>query len=165
MAKSSTRILLYMLKFMTADAATSPSSEEFHPPKTGTAEMLSAILEEVSPSHPVRDGDCDIVAARVTAAVREHGIAAETVTVSGWSDPHVLRTALVGLTALAGIDDRKILGFAHHVTLAEGWVMDATAQQFNPDLPSHWVAPVKDYLSRLAAAAGVATATLATTGP
>ena len=66
MAKSSTRILLYMLKFMTADAATSPSSEEFHPPKTGTAEMLSAILEEVSPSHPVRDGDCDIVAARVT---------------------------------------------------------------------------------------------------
>lgn len=97
------------------------------------------MLAAHSPARRARDGDCLSVMPAVTAAVQAQGVPAATVTVTGWHDP-----------------DATILAFLHQVTVtADGWVLDGTAQQFNPELSRHWVTSLADYLPRLAAAAGV----------
>ncbi len=129
-------------------------------PVSGLAEKLSAPLGSLSLVGVARDGDCLVVAPRVSAAVRQIGMAADTVDVIGWLDPAVMRSVFPELRLL-NTGEQRIVGFRHQVTVAGRWVLDATARQFRGDLPQRWVAPLGQYLGRLAAATGVAEVTLA----
>lgn len=105
---------------------------------SGHAAQLRAALHDAAPVGPPRGGDCRPVAAAVTSELARRGIAAATTTLAGWLDP-----------------DTQLLGFMHVITTAGGWALDATAQQYHPDAPRHWVAPLEIYLTELAALTGV----------
>lgn len=129
-------------------------------PGPGLAERLSAALESIPLVGGARDGDCLVVAPRVTAAVREIGIAAQTVDLISWLNAAVVWDTLPELSPPSVMGSHKILRFAHRVTLATGWVLDATARQFRDDLPERWVAPLDEYLQQLASATGTAEVTV-----
>ncbi|MEU4841849.1 hypothetical protein [Nocardia testacea] len=95
-------------------------------------------LQAVIASHALdtpSDGDCLTVSPRVTEALVEHGLQAQTASVAGWLDPSA-----------------TILGFLHQVTVCDGFVLDGTARQFSTLLPAAWVAPIVIYLRDLAEA-------------
>ncbi|WP_338760634.1 hypothetical protein V7968_32160 [Nocardia vulneris] len=107
-----------------------------------TSSALAAILTPLALDNP-RDGDCITVAGQVTARLRERRLDADTVTIAGWCDR-----------------SEKILGFFHHVTLHRGMVLDGTARQFDPSLPTAWVLALPAYLGEIADATGIDHATV-----
>ncbi|WP_036502965.1 hypothetical protein [Nocardia aobensis] len=102
---------------------------------------LEAILTSFALNAP-SDGDCLHTAPRVTKSLQEQGFQARTATIAGWLD----------LSA-------TILGFLHQVTICGETVLDGTARQFYPTLPSAWISPTPEYLRRLADATGIKHAT------
>ncbi len=130
-------------------------------PVFSLAEKLLAVLERLPLVGTARDGDCLLVAPRVTTAVQEIGIPAETVELTGWLNPTAVWKAFPELRPPSDVDDQKIFSFGHQITVAVGWVLDATARQFCGDLPARWIAPIGEYLQRLAAVTGVAEVTVA----
>lgn len=155
-----------MLARMTAErSAALPAVASAALPVPGAAEQLSALLKGLPLPGVARDGDCLVVAARVTAAAQELGFPADTVTVIGWLDWATVCSAVPELSSRQGGDELTVIGFSHRVTVVSGWVLDATAQQFRADLPARWIAPLQEYLQRLAAVTGVARVTVAGSGP
>lgn len=100
--------------------------------------MFRDVLARCALDRPVRDGDCLIVAPRVTVRLRARGFEASTVSVIGWLD-----------------EATGVIAFFHAATFAGGCMLDATARQFGANLPDHWVAPVREYLDQLAEATRV----------
>lgn len=100
--------------------------------------MFRDVLARCALDRPARDGDCLLVAPRVTGQLRARGFEASTVGIIGW------------LNEAAGV-----IAFFHAATFAGGYLLDATARQFRSDLPDQWVAPVREYLDQLAEATGV----------
>lgn len=105
---------------------------------------LAAILAAHALTAP-RDGDCEHVAAAVTAELCALGYSARTVLLWAWK---------------ATTGPRRELAFGHWVTVCEGRVLDGTARQFATELPAAWIAPTAQYLAELAAATGTARAEL-----
>lgn len=132
---------------MLTDASMGPNEA----PPEPLREQFAAVLARHGLDRPARDGDCLIIAPRITTALRQLGIAAATIDVIGWIQPHRL-----GLTG-----DIPIMLFRHQATVTDGWLLDATAQQFHPDLPARWITLVPDYLRRMAAVTGADPVTLA----
>lgn len=109
---------------------------------TAALVMLAADLRR-----PARDGDCLTVAPRVTWLLRDHGIAsAVTVAVTGW---------------IIGPRGAEVIMFMHQATaIGSGWIIDLTAQQFDPDMPDLWTATAHAYTTGLAAVTGAAKVTV-----
>lgn len=147
-----------MLVVVTAEMPVAPSGTP--PSDDNLALRLGALLCNLSLADAPRDGDCLVVAARVTAAVRALGIPADTVTVSGWHDHKTLASLFPDFGLMPDIRDRRILGFGHRATVAGRWILDATARQWHPGLPERWLVPLDEYRECLAAVMGVATVTL-----
>ena len=105
---------------------------------------LAAVLARHAPAGDPTD-QCQETTEAVTSDLRAAGRDARSAFVFGWLDP-----------------DAYLMLFVHRATVVDGLVLDATARQFHPDLPDKWIAPLAEYSSRLAAAAGVRQVTVQT---
>lgn len=97
------------------------------------------------------DGQCIERAPLVTADLTAAGHTARETMAWGWSDKAT-----------------RVVGFLHVITVVDTAggpvVVDATATQFDPDLPAPWVSPAAEYAEQLARATGVADVTLGIDG-
>ncbi len=109
---------------------------------TDSINSLHTTLAGLAIERPV-DGACLTTAPQVTKTLAAQGLPAHTVRVAGWLDK-------------AG----TVLAFLHLATRCRGMILDGTARQFNPELPSAWIATEQDYLRHLATAARLEHATI-----
>ncbi|WP_280344930.1 hypothetical protein [Nocardia neocaledoniensis] len=98
---------------------------------------LTAILAGIAVENPI-DGACLDSAPMVTKALTTQGFPARKVTIAGWMDT-----------------TETVLAFLHSATRFDGLILDGTARQFNPTLPTVWITSEHDYLQRLAIATQV----------
>lgn len=112
----------------------------------GVEEIRSALKDADLPTQ-ARDGDCFPVSGEVRSALRDHGIEGEVVSV--W-----------GKIEWPGDPTQTVIGIGHAAVQVGGLIVDATATQYDPSLPSLIIAPLGQYTELL----GKATGTTVTVG-
>lgn len=102
-------------------------------------EINEALLDLDLPERAV-DGDCLPVSGAVLACLKEHGWDdAHAVYVSGWLD----------------FQGSRVLGFMHVAVTASGYIVDATATQYDASLPSLIIVGEDEYREMMTRATGV----------
>lgn len=99
------------------------------------AELLEVLLRGVEEPADPQDGDCMDLSHEITHTLWAAGqMAAKTVVAYGWIK----------------MNDQPAILFGHWVTRCDGWIIDFTARQFNPELPARWFAREEPYKILLA---------------
>jgi hypothetical protein len=146
---------------VTLDGAPCPSDQP--KPVDATASRLRAVTADLPVPVAPRDGDCRAWAAATAERLLAEGFAAQVVNVAGWVDEQArilafLHTAVVvpvGTIADLSPPDRSgpsRLAAHDGSDDPDDFVIDVTARQFNPALPSCWSTTWSIYQRRLASA-------------
>jgi hypothetical protein len=122
-------------------------SEDHCQTKTAATEHIRKALENEILPQCARDGDCLPVAGQVRGALARAGIESDVVLVMGWLG-------------------ENLLGFGHAAVLVDDsdTIVDATATQYDANLPSLIITSVEAYKDMLAKATGVERVTIQAKG-
>ena len=106
-------------------------------------EIHEALLDLDLPKRAV-DGDCLPVSGAVVACLKDHGFDAHVIFVTGW----------------VSFQGQRVVGFMHAAVTVGAYIVDATATQFDPALPSIIIAPEQEYREVMQRATSVSEVTL-----
>ena len=135
------------LRAAIATTSTSPDNQPDQDDELNQGRVAGVVSHLDVPEEP-QDGDCLIWEPRIRTWLQAAGFRTRPAVVTGWVDPA-----------------RTVLAFLHKVSLVSTErgqiIVDVTARQFDPRLPSRWVARPDDYCRQLAQATHCPRATIA----